>query len=114
MKMLHKKFHKGTKIILAAAICTTIASASSAQVPIADGVVRSNTARIAGETAQINNTTRQMNDTVQDLQDAVGNAGNMPSPLQGALGNAAGSGSEFYENMQRFGSSPAPRRKSEN
>lgn len=112
--MLHKyKYNVGRKAALFATVllcATTLSNSASAQllgafggtVIVRDNNTNSNTSQAVGELANINAETRTTTQAMREMNATLGSAGTMPTPISGALGQAIGSDSEFYQNMERF------------
>jgi uncharacterized membrane protein len=110
MKMLHKhNYGRKTALFATALLCATAISGSASAlsfgigtVQVQDNETNSNTSQAVGELANINAETRTTTQAMREMNATLGTAGNMPTPLSGALGQAIGSDSEFYQNMERF------------
>lgn len=88
--------------VLIVGLAMGFASPALAQVPVDDGKGNALIREQNNTLGNINATAEMTTRATQEINAAIGNQGNMPSPLQGALGDAIGTGAEFYQNMQRF------------
>lgn len=100
--MKHHKTTIRTAVFAIAAASMFVGSGVMAQVPVRDSGVNSNTGSTANAMANVNAQTTLTRQATQEIQAAVGPAGNSPLMGAGALGDAIGTGSAFYQNMQRF------------
>ena len=84
-------------------LCLSFGQSALAQgYPVADAQTRANTAAAAEATASTNSLTTLMTQSTEEMKAAIGPAGNIGGVGPGVAG-AVGSGSQFYQNMQKFG-----------
>jgi hypothetical protein len=84
-------------------LCLSFGQSALAQgYPVSDAQTRANTAAAAEATQSTNALTTVMAQSVEALQAAIGPAGNTGGVGPGVAG-AVGSGTQFYQNMQKFG-----------
>lgn len=100
--MTHPKTIKLKILTTVAALCFSATSVASQGVLVNEPGVRSNTGATANAMTNVNTQTIMTRQAIQETQAAIGSAGPSGSPLTGAIGNAIGTGSDFYQNMQRF------------